>query len=52
MRTLTLTTRWFLPFDGDWNQPTWSLSVELLGYLAFPLLAFAAVRLRNFWVWA
>lgn len=49
VRTLTLSTRWFQPFDGDWNQPTWSLSVELLGYLAFPGLAMIALRLRSRW---
>ena len=47
LRTLTLSTRWFPPFTGDWNQPTWSLSAEIVGYAAFPLLAFAAVRLNN-----
>ena len=47
VRTLTLSTRWFPPFTGDWNQPTWSLSAEIVGYAAFPLLAMLAVRLNN-----
>ena len=37
-RTALLATRWG-PAGGDWNQPVWSLSAELVGYAAFPLLA-------------
>ncbi|MBD8549502.1 acyltransferase family protein [Sphingomonas sp. CFBP 8764] len=44
--TLFLATRWF-PLRGDWNQPTWSLSVELVGYALFPMLAFAFIRVRS-----
>src|SRR3954469_8392305 len=33
-RTMFLATRWWSPTDGDWNQPVWSLSVEILGYVA------------------
>lgn len=47
LRTLTLSTRWFEPFTGDWNQPVWSLSAELVGYCALPLLAFLAIRLNG-----
>lgn len=47
LRTLLLSTRWFPPFHGDWNQPIWSLSVEILGYCAFPVLALLAMRLRR-----
>lgn len=36
--TMLLTTQ-ILPVQGDWNQPVWSLSVELVGYAMFPLLA-------------
>jgi peptidoglycan/LPS O-acetylase OafA/YrhL len=40
VKTALLATRWFLPGTrGDWNQPVWSLSAEILGYAAFPLLA-------------
>jgi peptidoglycan/LPS O-acetylase OafA/YrhL len=40
VETALLATRWFLPrWHGDWNPPTWSLSVEILGYAAFPLIA-------------
>ena len=46
-RTLFLATRWWAPPDGDWNQPEWSLSVEILGYVAFPMLAVMATRLSN-----
>lgn len=34
LRTLLLATRWYPPFVGDWNQPVWSLSVEIIGYCA------------------
>jgi len=47
VRTLFLATRWFLPGRGDWNQPVWSLSLEVLGYLMFPLLAFCALRVAR-----
>jgi len=47
LRTASLGTRW-LPGSGDWNEPTWSLSVEMIGYLVFPLLALGLNRLRNF----
>ncbi len=50
LRTLFLATRWWSPTDGDWNQPVWSLSVEILGYVAFPFIAVIATRLRNLWV--
>lgn len=46
-RTLLLGTRWWAPFAGDWNQPVWSLSVEVLGYVAFPLLAVLSGRILN-----
>lgn len=47
VRTLFLANRWWLPADGDWNQPTWSLSAELVGYVAFPFIAVVATRIRN-----
>jgi peptidoglycan/LPS O-acetylase OafA/YrhL len=49
VRTLFLATRWFLPGSGDWNQPSWSLSLEVLGYMLFPLLAFCALRVVRKW---
>lgn len=45
VRTLFLANRWWLPADGDWNQPTWSLSAELVGYVAFPFIAVVATRI-------
>lgn len=45
-QTAALATRWFLPPVGDFNQPTWSLSVEILGYAAFPLIALVLNRIR------
>lgn len=44
LATAALATRWFLPTIGSVNPPVWSLSVEMLGYAAFPLLAWAASR--------
>lgn len=50
LRTLFLANRWFLPGNGEWNQPVWSLSLEILGYMLFPFLAFCALRIRRQWV--
>lgn len=36
--SLTLTQSWVSPFSYLWNNPGWSLSVELFFYLAFPWL--------------
>jgi peptidoglycan/LPS O-acetylase OafA/YrhL len=49
VRTLFLANRWFIPGGGDWNQPVWSLSLEALGYVAFPFLAFCALRVARRW---
>lgn len=38
VRTALLATRW-VAAGGDWNQPVWSLSAEMVGYAAFPVLA-------------
>jgi peptidoglycan/LPS O-acetylase OafA/YrhL len=50
VRTLLLATRWFLPGTGEWNQPAWSLSLEVLGYTLFPFMAFCALRITRHWV--
>jgi len=44
LRTALLATRWIGGTGGDWNQPVWSLSAELVGYAAFPLLAWSLAR--------
>ncbi len=44
VRTAALATRWVGASGGDWNQPVWSLSAELVGYAAFPLLAWGLAR--------
>ena len=49
LRTLFLATRWFLPGSGDWNQPVWFLSLEILAYIIFPWLAFCALRIARKW---
>jgi peptidoglycan/LPS O-acetylase OafA/YrhL len=49
VRTLLLATRWFLHGRGDWNQPTWSLSLEVLGYAIFPFVAYFVTRVARIW---
>ncbi|MCI3135001.1 acyltransferase family protein [Phenylobacterium aquaticum] len=49
LRTALLATRWGLPGKGDWNEPVWSLSAELVGYAAFPVLAWVLMRAKGFW---
>jgi peptidoglycan/LPS O-acetylase OafA/YrhL len=44
LKTAFLATRWGLPGQGEWNEPVWSLSAEILGYLAFPALAWLLTR--------
>ncbi|RYY14731.1 MAG: acyltransferase [Alphaproteobacteria bacterium] len=45
LATATLLTMW-LPENWTLNPPVWSLSAELVGYLAFPALAHGLMRLR------
>lgn len=47
VKTLLLATRWCIPGRGNWNEPIWSLSAELLGYAIFPILAWALIRVRT-----
>ncbi|HEX2350421.1 MAG TPA: acyltransferase, partial [Ktedonobacterales bacterium] len=47
---LTMLHAW-LPFTLDWNQPSWSLSVESFFYLLFPLVLPLAGRLRRAGLW-
>lgn len=44
-KTLIIATRWWLPFSPSLNEPVWSVSVEIVGYAAFPFLAFMLVRI-------
>lgn len=44
VRTAFLATRWITGAGGDWNEPTWSLSAEVVGYAAFPVLAWRLMR--------
>lgn len=47
---LTMLHAW-LPFTLDWNQPSWSLSVEAFFYLLFPFVLPLAGRLRRKGLW-
>lgn len=47
LRTATLSGSWLFPGSGEWNEPTWSLSAEVLGYLVFPTLAGLALRVND-----
>jgi peptidoglycan/LPS O-acetylase OafA/YrhL len=44
LTSLTLTQSWVSPFSNLWNNPGWSLSVELFFYLAFPWLVVRLAR--------
>jgi peptidoglycan/LPS O-acetylase OafA/YrhL len=45
LKTALLATRWFLPGPrAEWNEPIWSLSAEILGYAALPVLAWILSR--------
>lgn len=47
VQTLLLATRWLPPFQGNWNEPVWSLSAEIVGYALFPLLARSLLQVRS-----
>ncbi len=38
---------WFPQYTQGWNDPTWSLSVEALFYVLFPVLIVGAARIRR-----
>ncbi|HEY5071166.1 MAG TPA: acyltransferase [Caulobacteraceae bacterium] len=44
---ITLTQAWGLAPLGGWNHPSWSISAEWFAYLAFPIFAWTAWRLRS-----
>lgn len=47
LETATLSTRWLPYVPGSWNEPVWSLSVEIVAYLFFPGLCLVANRIRS-----
>ena len=50
IKTALLANRWgFAGDDGDWNQPVWSLSIEVVGYALFPVVAWRLTRRSAFW---
>ena len=48
-QTLILANRWGRSL-GEWNEPTWSLSLEIVGYVLFPFLVLGISRVRRAWV--
>jgi peptidoglycan/LPS O-acetylase OafA/YrhL len=47
VQTALLANRWFMRDLGEWNGPVWSLSVEIVAYATFPVLAWTAVRAKS-----
>jgi len=47
VENLLLVHGWGETDFGTWNYPSWTISTEWAGYLAFPLLWFAVRRLRT-----
>ena len=47
VQSFTISQRWLWPDMGAVNGPGWSLSVEVVGYAAFPAMAWLALRLRS-----
>jgi peptidoglycan/LPS O-acetylase OafA/YrhL len=47
VQSFTLAQRWFISDFGAINGPAWSLSVEVVGYAVFPLIAFLLNRLQE-----
>ncbi len=47
VQTALLANRWFMPDFGQWNEPIWSLSIEIIAYATFPFLALMAARAKS-----
>jgi peptidoglycan/LPS O-acetylase OafA/YrhL len=47
VQTLLLAQSWTFVKLGEWNGPSWTLSAEIAGYAAFPVLALLATRCRS-----
>lgn len=47
VQTLLLVQTWTVLKLGEWNIVSWTLSAEVLGYVLFPLLAMAAMRIAS-----
>ena len=47
IQTLLLVQTWTVLKLGEWNIVSWTLSAEVLGYILFPLLAMAAMRITS-----
>jgi peptidoglycan/LPS O-acetylase OafA/YrhL len=49
VQSLLLVQSWTELKPGTWNEPAWTLSAEVLGYICFPGLAVIVGRLRSGW---
>lgn len=47
LQTLALLNRVGLPSFGEYNWPSWSLSSEVVGYIAFPFLVWGVQRVKS-----
>lgn len=47
LESLALIHAWAVPIVGKWNAPSWSISAEWAAYLAFPLVAAMAMKMRS-----
>ncbi len=47
VQSFLIAQRWLMPDFGAINGPSWSLSVEIIGYAAFPFLVWGLTRNRS-----
>lgn len=45
-----LVQHWFVDIGHPWNGLAWTLSMEILAYMLFPIMAFFFARIENAWI--